>query len=175
MHLPRVLKTMLALAVCLDLTSTPPGGAAIPETTIPGKEARMTALAKGSFEVKLTPFPEPGPAGGWAPGRMAIEKRFQGDLDATSRGEMLTAMTEVKGSAGYTAIEKVEGTLHGRRGTFLLQHSAVMSHGEPGDWIIQVIPDSGTGELKGLAGRMTITLTGGQHAYTLAYTMPQAP
>ncbi|GLH68621.1 hypothetical protein GETHPA_01540 [Geothrix rubra] len=135
----------------------------------------MTALAKGSFDVKLTPLPESGPTGAWAPGRMAIEKRFQGDLDATSRGEMLTAMTGVKGSAGYTAIERVEGTLHGRRGTFLLQHSAVMSRGVPGDWTVQVVPDSGTGELEGLAGRMTITITEGQHTYSLAYTLPEVP
>jgi len=135
----------------------------------------MTVLAKGPFDVKLTPLPEVASTGVWSPGRMGIEKRFRGDLEATSQGQMLTAMTEVQGSAGYTAIEQVKGTLQGKRGTFLLQHSAIMSHGVPGDWTVQVVPDSGTGELKGLAGRMTITIAGGQHAYTLEYTLPEAP
>jgi len=166
---------LLSLAACLALAAIPPARMAASATTPLNKEARMTALAKGSFDVTLTPLPQAAQPGGWAPGRMALEKRFHGDLDATSQGEMLTAMTAVKGSAGYTAIEQVVGTLHGLRGTFLLQHSAVMSHGVPGDWTVQVVPDSGTGELKGLAGRMTITLTDGQHAYALDYSLPEAP
>ncbi len=135
----------------------------------------MTARATGSFEVKLTPSVGEGRAGAWSPGRMTLDKRFKGDLEGTSRGEMLTAMTEVQGSAGYVAIEQVRGTLHGRSGTFLLQHFAVMTRGVPGDWTVTVVPDSGTGGLKGLTGRMTIAITAGQHAYALEYMLPGGP
>ena len=135
----------------------------------------MPALAKGTFEVEVAPLAQGVRAGVWSPGRMSIDKRFHGDLEATSEGEMLTAMTEVKGSAGYTAIERVQGALRGRVGSFILQHHALMSRGVPGDWSVTVVPDSGTGELKGLAGRLTITITGKQHAYALEYTLPDAP
>lgn len=169
------LKSTLALVVCLalepSLVAQPPTLAAVP----PEKEVRVTALAKGSFDVKVAPLTEGVRAGVWSPGRMSIGKQFKGDLDGTSRGEMLTAMTEVQGSAGYTAIEQVRGKLRGRTGTFLLQHFAVMTHGVPGDWTIMVVPDSGTGELKGLAGRMTIVITGNQHTYTLEYALPDTP
>ncbi|WP_285569612.1 DUF3224 domain-containing protein [Geothrix limicola] len=132
----------------------------------------MTALATGSFDVNVVPLTDGVRQGVWSPGRMSIDKQFKGDLEATSQGEMLAAGTEVQGSAGYTAIERVSGKLHGRAGTFLLQHFAVMYHGVPGEWIVMVVPDSGTGELKGLAGRMTITITGKLHAYALNYTLP---
>jgi len=125
--------------------------------------------------VKLAPLTEGARKEAWAPGRMSIDKLFTGGLEATSQGEMAMAGTEVQGSAGYTAIEKVTGKLHGRAGTFLLQHFAVMARGVPGEWIILVIPDSGTGELKGLAGRLTITITGKEHAYALDYTLPERP
>jgi len=136
------------------------------------KEVRMMRQAKGSFEVSVKPLTEGARTGVWTPSRMSIDKRFQGDLDGTSQGEMLAAGTEVQGSAGYTAIEKVSGQLQGRRGTFLLQHYAVMSRGVPGEWIVQVVPDSGTEGLKGLAGKLTITITGKQHDYVLEYTLP---
>ncbi len=125
--------------------------------------------------MKLAPLTEGARQGVWAPGRMSIDKRFRGDLEATSQGEMLASGTDTQGSAGYTAIEKVSGQLLGRSGTFMLQHFAVMARGVPGEWIVMVIPDSGTGGLTGLSGRMTITLTGGQHAYVLEYTLPDAP
>lgn len=146
-----------------------------PVSTTPRKEARMTALANGSFDVKLQPLTEGTRQDAWAPGRMSIDKQFRGDLEGTSQGEMLMAGTEVPGSAGYTAIERVSGKLRGRAGTFLLQHFAVMSKGVLGDWMVAVIPDSGTGELKGLKGRMTITITGKQHAYALEYSLPEQP
>ncbi|MCE1203290.1 MAG: DUF3224 domain-containing protein [Holophagaceae bacterium] len=135
----------------------------------------MTARAEGSFEVKLAPLTEGTRKEAWAPGRMSIDKQFTGGLEGTSQGEMAMAGTEVQGSAGYTAIEKVTGKLHGRTGTFLLQHFAVMARGVPGEWIILVIPDSGTGELKGLTGRLTITITGKEHAYALDYSLPEKP
>jgi len=135
----------------------------------------MTQLAKGPFDVKLNPQPlaleDDGE--GAARGRMSLDKRFHGDLDATSKGEMLTAMSGTQGSAGYVAIEKVTGTLGGRAGTFALQHSATMTRGEP-DLRIIVVPDSGTGALAGLVGTMKIVIAdGGKHFYELEYSLPQ--
>jgi len=135
----------------------------------------MVALAHGSFTVKLAPLTEGTRKDAWAPGRMSIDKQFTGDLEGSSQGEMLMAGTDTPGSAGYTAIERVSGKLKGRSGTFLLQHNAVMAKGVPGTWTVMVIPDSGTGELRGLAGQMTITITGKHHAYTLEYTLPGQP
>jgi hypothetical protein len=121
--------------------------------------------ATGTFDVKLAPL-TPQDA---VPGRMSIDKQFRGDLDATSKGEMLMAATAVQGSAGYVAIERVDGALHSRRGTFLLQHNATMNRGA-GELNIIVIPDSGTGELTGLAGRMNIVIAAdGTHSYEFDY------
>ncbi|MBV9879894.1 MAG: DUF3224 domain-containing protein, partial [Gemmatirosa sp.] len=102
--------------------------------------------------------------------RLSIDKRFHGDLDATSVGEMLSAGTLVKGSAGYVAIERVSGTLHGRRGTFALMHTGIMDRGTPQLTII-VVPDSGTGELAGLSGSLQIIIEGGRHSYAFDYTL----
>ena len=134
----------------------------------------MTELAKGPFDVKLNPQPlaieDDGE--GAARGRMSLDKRFHGDLDATSKGEMLTAMSGTQGSAGYVAIEKVTGTLGGRAGTFALQHSATMTRGAP-DLRIVVVPDSGTGALAGLTGTMKIVIAeGGKHFYEFEYALP---
>jgi hypothetical protein len=126
----------------------------------------MAKRASGTFEVKLTP--QEGVAEGL--GRLTIEKTFRGDLEATSRGEMLTAGTAVKGSAGYVAIERVNGTLHGRGGSFALQHSGTMTRGAP-QLTITVVPDSGTDELVGLAGTMAIVHEGGARSYELDYTI----
>ncbi len=102
--------------------------------------------------------------------RMALNKTFSGDLDATSQGEMLTAMTSVEGSAGYVAIEQVTGTLNGRRGSFALQHFGRMNRGAS-QLILEIVPDSATAELEGLAGTMALTVVDGQHRYTLDYTL----
>jgi len=128
----------------------------------------MATHANGTFEVKLTP--QPADAESRAVGRMSIEKQFHGDLEATSNGQMLSAVTSVNGSAGYVAIEQVTGTLQGRRGAFVLQHSGPMTRGAPQLTII-VVPDSGTGECAGLAGTMTITIADGKHSYDLEYTL----
>jgi hypothetical protein len=127
-------------------------------------EADMTNHASGTFEVKLTPQ---------GAGRMSIEKQFRGDLEAASTGEMLMAGTSVKGSAGYVAIEHVSGSLHGRTGGFVLQHSGTMNRGAP-QLSVTVVPDSGTGELEGLAGKMTINIADGKHSYDFEYTL-EAP
>ncbi|MGB7924457.1 MAG: DUF3224 domain-containing protein [Pyrinomonadaceae bacterium] len=126
--------------------------------------------ASGSFEVEMSPqAPEDG-VGDPSVGRMAIDKQFHGGLEATSRGQMLAAMTEVEGSAGYVAIERVTGRLDGRGGTFALQHSGTMTRGVP-QLTITVVPDSGTGELLGLTGRMTIDIADGKHSYDFEYTI----
>lgn len=123
--------------------------------------------ASGTFEVKLAP--QATDAEGL--GRMSLDKQFHGDLEATSKGEMLSAMTAVQGSAGYVAIEKVTGTLKGRTGTFVLQHTGLMNRGTP-QLTITVVPDSGTGQLEGLTGTMAIQIEGGKHSYTFDYTLP---
>jgi len=121
--------------------------------------------ATGPFEVKLAPLT----ASDALPGRMSIDKQFHGDLEATSKGEMMMVGTAVKGSAGYVAIEQVTGTLHGKQGTFILQHNATMNRGA-GELNIIVVPDSGTGELEGLSGKMNIAIApGGAHSYELDY------
>ena len=129
----------------------------------------MPARATGPFDVKVTPQPADDYADGTALGRLTLDKSFHGDLEATSRGQMLTGMSSVKGSAGYVAIEKVVGTLGGRRGTFVLQHFATMTRGAPRLEIV-VVPDSGTGDLAGLVGTMHIVIAeGGKHFYELDY------
>ena len=105
---------------------------------------------------------------------MSIDKQFHGELDAISKGEMLAAVSDVKGSAGYVAMERVTGKLHGRSGTFVLQHSGIMNRGSA-SLIVTVVPDSGTSQLKGLAGKMAIKIEGGKHFYDFEYTLPETP
>jgi hypothetical protein len=136
----------------------------------------MSHTAKGPFDVKLSPQPlaVDDAGGGAARARLALDKRYQGDLDATSNGEMLSAMTETQGSAGYVAIEKVTGTLAGRSGSFALQHNGTMTRGTPKLEII-VVPDSGSGGLEGLSGSMRIVIAeGGKHFYEFDYTLDSA-
>lgn len=121
--------------------------------------------AQGPFEVKLAPQPTDAPIG-----RMSIDKQFRGDLEATTKGEMLAVRGE-QGSAGYVAMEKVTGTLKGKKGTFVLQHSSTMNRGAPTQ-NITVVPDSGTDQLVGLAGRMMIVIEGKAHSYDFEYTLP---
>jgi Protein of unknown function (DUF3224) len=131
------------------------------------------AHVSGTFEVKLAPQkPDNKEAESANIGRMSIDKQFHGDLEATSKGEMLSAMTDVKGSAGYVAIERVTGTLHGKSGSFVLQHNGIMTRGEP-QLSVTVVPDSGTGELAGLAGALTIRIAEKQHFYEFDYTLPE--
>ena len=124
--------------------------------------------------MKLSPQAPEDKAEGAALGRMSIDKQFHGDLEGTSKGEMLSAITGVKGSAGYVAIERVSGTLHGRSGTFVLQHSGIMTRGAP-QLTITVVPDSGSGQLVGLAGRMAINIADGKHSYDFEYTLAETP
>ena len=129
----------------------------------------MTTQAHGTFEVKMTPQQDYA-AENPPLGRLLLDKQFHGDLEAVSVGQMLSAGTAVEGSAVYVAIERVEGTLHGRRGTFALHHTGIMTRGE-GALTISVIPDSGTGELMGLAGQMSINIADGAHSYDFEYSL----
>ena len=126
---------------------------------------------KGTFEVKLAPleFSHQG-TDGMKLGRMSIDKTFQGDLSATSKGEMLSALTDIEGSAGYVAIEQVSGTLNGLDGSFILQHFGIMNRGAD-RLVLEVVPDSGTGDLEGISGTMQIIREEGKHFYEFEYTM----
>lgn len=132
----------------------------------------MVINANGTFEVKLNPLALNDPSENLPLGRMSIDKHFYGDLEATSKGEMLTAGGSVEGSAGYVAVERVTGKLQDRSGSFILQHSATMTRGAP-QMSITVVPDSGTDQLLGLAGEMTIKIVEGKHFYEFEYTLTQ--
>ncbi|WP_202795549.1 DUF3224 domain-containing protein [Rhodospirillum centenum] len=143
-----------------------------------GTDGRATVRASGGFEVTLTPQAT-GEAGGGSGegaklGRMILDKRFQGDLEGTSEGEMLTAMAPVQGSAAYVAVERFSGTLHGRSGGFALVHRGVMDRGGQ-SLSITIVPDSGTGALTGIRGVMGISIAEGRHSYTLDYSLPDTP
>jgi hypothetical protein len=126
-------------------------------------------LARGTFEVKTTPrVPDGEPE---ALGRMSLDKVYRGDLEGTGRGEMLTVMGSVAGSAAYVAVEVVRGTLAARRGAFALQHRGVMTRGAP-DLTVTVVPDSGTEGLAGISGRLGIEIRDGKHFYELDYELP---
>jgi hypothetical protein len=133
----------------------------------------VTTRATGTFEVKLTPQATDAEERGSTLARLAIAKEFRGDLEGTSKGEMLSAGTQTKGSAGYVAQERVTGTLGGRSGSFVLQHTGVMTRGAPG-LTITVVPDSGTGDLAGIAGTMTIIIEPGKHSYEFDYEITSA-
>jgi hypothetical protein len=136
----------------------------------PSKESKHMH-ASGSFEVKLTPQPLAPEIASARLGIMTIDKQFSGDLQASSLGEMLSAMGDVAGSAGYVAMERVTGSLHGRAGSFVLQHTGTMHRGAP-QLSVSVVPDSGTGELAGLSGSMAIQIEQGRHSYTFDYSLP---
>jgi hypothetical protein len=129
----------------------------------------MMSHASGTFEVKLHPLTTEEKA----LGRMSIDKQFHGDLEGASKGEMLAAMTSVKGSAGYVAMERVSGSLLGKKGDFILQHSGAMTRGVP-QQSVTVVPDSGTDQLAGLSGTMTIIIADGKHSYEFDYELTES-
>ena len=142
-------------------------------TRLPYRYSAMQQI-KGPFDVKRTAMESVDAGGDAAFGRIRFEKRFHGDLDATSVVEMLSAGNPASGSAGYVAVEHVIGSLAGRRGRFMLQHNGVMDRGEA-SLTVTVVPDSGTDELTGLRGRLHIDIAeGGAHFYTLDYSLDSA-
>ena len=124
--------------------------------------------ATGEFEVKLVPQTDME-----VPmlGRLSINKTFRGDMEGNSQGQMLSAGTSIPNSAGYVAIERVEGTLKGKRGSFVLQHSGTMDRGTP-SLLVTVVPDSGTEELTGISGTLDIIIADGKHSYDFDYSLP---
>jgi len=136
------------------------------------KEQVKMTQAKGTFEVSLKPQDDKSEDA--TLGRMTIDKQFHGDLEGVSKGQMLTASTTVKDSAGYVAIERITGTLHGRQGSFVLQHNGTMNRGVP-QLVVTVVPDSGTDQLAGITGTLTIKITEGKHFYEFEYTLPNKP
>ena len=134
----------------------------------------MTHRASGAFDVKVTPQkPDTQIARTANLGRLTIDKQFHGDLEASAKGEMLAIQTEVKGSAGYVALERVTGKLRGRTGSFVLQHNGTMTQNVP-HLSITVVSDSGTGQLAGISGTMTIKIVDGKHLYDFEYTLPKS-
>ncbi len=131
---------------------------------------QKTKHVSGEFEVKLTPQAMHDHADAKSLGRFLLEKEFRGALSAISKGEMISAGTPTEGSAAYSAIEHVVGALEGRRGSFALQHTGIMTRGAP-QLTITVVPDSGTDQLVGLAGSMNIVITDGKHFYEFDYTI----
>lgn len=163
-HLERLpSKQAVLTGLCLLLSSF-----SFAQTTTQ-KEAALAQVANGPFDVKITP--QDGQSDDPLLSRMLLDKQYHGDLDATGKGQMLTAGTAVKGSGAYVAIEKVSGSLKGRKGTFILQHTGIMTQNKP-ELAIDVVPDSGTGELVGLSGKMKINIApDGKHSYELEYTL----
>jgi hypothetical protein len=129
-------------------------------------EPDMTRRVSGSFDVTMAPEPDA------FPGRRRLDKRYHGALDASGQGQMLAVMDPALGSGAYVALERVNGALEGREGSFVIRHSALMDRGQPTLEIV-VVPDSGTGALAGITGRMAIRIeAGGQHVYDFDYTLP---
>jgi Protein of unknown function (DUF3224) len=131
----------------------------------------MTIHAHGTFDVQVIPQPADDKTEGSTLGRMLLDKHFHGDLEAASVGQMLTGMTQVKGSGVYVAIERVTGTLNGRQGSFILHHQGIMLRGVP-QLSVNVVSDSGTGELEGITGAMAIIIKDGKHSYDFGYSLP---
>jgi hypothetical protein len=134
----------------------------------------MTRHAEGTFDVKNTPLPPDDATTGTPIGRFALDKQFHGDIEGPSKGEMLASGNPATGTAGYVAIEHITGTLQGHAGSFALQHLGTMEQGKF-QLTVTVVPGSGTGELTGIAGSMTILITAGKHSYTFDYTLPESP
>ncbi len=160
--------TGLALAASL-------AGAQSADVIAPAKKAHsptktMTTKATGTFDVALAPLKGAEDSDPLM-GRMSIDKVFHGDLEGTSKGQMLTGGDYTKGSAGYVAIERVFGKLHGKEGSFILQHSATM-HAGAQSMSITIVPASGTGALAGISGALEIIIEGKAHSYGLTYSLP---
>jgi hypothetical protein len=134
----------------------------------------MTRRAAGTFDVKTSPLAGDDATAGTLIGRYAIVKQFHGDLEAASKGEMLASGDPSSGSAGYVAIEQITGTLHGHSGSFTLQHIGAMDHGNL-RLSVTVVPGSGSGELTGISGSMTILHESDKHSYEFEYTLPESP
>jgi len=158
----------LFLAFAVGLSAQSPIIKSVPKAETKG--IPVPQHAAGPFDVKVVPLPPDDKVGDPSIARMSLDKQFHGDLEATSKGLML-AMGDAKTSAGYVAMERVSGTLHGRKGTFALQHTGTMTRGVA-SLSVTVVPDSGTEELTGIAGKLDIKIAEGKHSYDFEYTLP---
>ncbi len=168
----RLARAVVVVGLCLFLSSGSGCARMRSHPNTVQEEAVVTIRASGTFEVQLNPQAPEDDVGDPTVGRMSIDKQFHGDLEATSKGQMLAVRTDVEGSAGYVAMERVTGTLHGRSGAFTLQHSGTMTR-DAQQLSVTVVPDSGAGELVGLAGKMTIDIVDGKHFYVFDYTLAE--
>ena len=141
-----------------------------PSTNPVKKDSTVPMNAKGTFDVKVAPVAED-KADGSTLGRYSLDKQYHGDLDATGKGEMLTAGSDVKGSGAYVAVERVTGTLNGRKGSFVLVHKGTMGHGSM-HLEVTVVPDSGSDQLTGITGMLNIIIADGKHSYDFEYSLP---
>jgi hypothetical protein len=163
------------MVLCLSLTHGSAAGTKTPGIQTAQKGATVASHASGTFEVKVTPLPKDEKVEGLSVGRLSFDKQFKGDFEGTSKGEMTTAETGVEGSGGYVAVEQLRGKLKGRSGSFILLHQGTMRKGGEFNMSLTVVPDSGTAELAGLTGKMTIIIVEGKHSYDLDYTLPEVP
>lgn len=159
----RLMRTLLIALTVVSLAAAQTQGPA-------SKDAAMSHRATGSFDVKVAPL-DPYDKDDKTLSRFSLDKQYHGDLEAVSKGEMLSSGNPAT-DAGAVAMEKVSGKLGGRSGSFVLQHSATMVRGKPSGWSITVVPGSGTGELVGISGKMEIIVEGGKHSYVFDYTLP---
>jgi len=166
--------TIASISALFVLTAPGLAKSQSPASVSNPKGTTVSTHATGTFEVKLTPQTSSDATQDANLGRLTIDKQFHGAIEGTSKGQMLTAGTSVKGSAGYVAMEQVSGTLDGHAGSFILQHTATMNRGVP-QLSITVVPDSGTGELVGLSGKMNIIITDGKHSYDFEYAISKTP
>lgn len=166
-RLGRILKVAMACVVTLAMAA-----AQTPQLKMHGKEPVMSRRAEGTFEVKTVPLAGDEALAGTLLGRYSLVKQYHGDLEGTSKGEMLAAGDPKSGNAGYVAIEEVKGRLNGHAGSFALQHIGVMENGAYKLSVV-VVPGSGSGELKGIAGTMEIIIAGGKHSYRFEYTLAE--
>jgi hypothetical protein len=162
-------RAAVAAVVCAML------GPGAPDTAAQAPAAKgrsMSERANGTFEVKVQPLPADEKVAGLKVGRYGFDKTWKGDFEGTSKGEMMSADPGVEGSGAYVAIEQMNGKLKGRQGTFTVVHRGTMQKGAGFDLVVDVVPDSGTGQLAGLAGKVTIVIEGGTHSYAIDYTLP---
>jgi hypothetical protein len=142
-----------------------------PHSQTTPKDGPLSMHAEGTFDVKNAPLAADDALAGTAIGRYGLDKQFQGGLEGTGKGEMLGAGNPATGTAGYVAIEEFTGTLHGRSGSFALQHFGTMEDNKF-DLVVKVVPGSGTGDLLGISGTMTIKILSGKHSYQFDYSLP---
>jgi hypothetical protein len=142
-----------------------------PHSQTTPKDGPLSMHAEGTFDVKNAPLSADDALAGTAIGRYGLDKQFHGDLEGTSKGEMLGAGNPATGTAGYVAIEQVTGNLNGRTGSFALQHFGTMEDNKF-ELVVKVVPGSGTGNLIGLSGTMTIKIVSGKHSYQFDYSLP---